>query len=126
MTRLIPSGSIILTPDDARVLFQVAQISKLRTAHRVGDTRAHAILTDITVAAFSTKSAEGGNVPRQSVASEEAGLYTVRDVAKATGRAERTVRKDALAGVLPGQRTTHGWVFRAEDCETYAKARRQR
>ncbi|WP_248240270.1 hypothetical protein [Microbacterium kunmingense] len=120
MSRLIPNGAVILTPDDARVLFQIANLGELRSRYRVGNTHAYQLLTDITLAAFTP--AAPGNEPRQETASEKAGYMTVPQVARAARQAARTVRLACQNGDLPAEKTGGAWIIRTTDAHTYITA----
>ena len=120
----IPEGSILLTPNDARVLYQVANLKAVRSKFRAGDTFAYALLTEITVCAF-TSDAGVGNEPRHESASEEREWWTTAQVARAARRAGRTVRLDIEREILPAQKTGSRWLIRADDVERYIKAHRR-
>ncbi|QOD93482.1 helix-turn-helix domain-containing protein [Chryseoglobus sp. 28M-23] len=124
MSRLLPAGGLVLSQSDARVLYQVASIGKLRTHYRMGDTSVYALLTEITRCAYTAADADGGNPPRQSAASEERDLWTVRQLATATGRSPRTVRLDCERGALPATKSGPQWVIQREEAETYVTAYR--
>ena len=122
--RAIPAGSVILTPAEARMLYQAARIGELRRRHRVGSSALYDLLTDISVAAF-TEDAARGNEPRQSAASEERGTWTVRHLASYTGRAPRTIRLDIETGALPATKNGNLWTIGLEDAKAYISIRRK-
>lgn len=119
----IPEGSILLTPNDAQILYQVANLKAVRSKFRAGDTVAYALLTEITVCAF-TSDAGVGNEPRHESASEEREWWTTAQVARAARRAGRTVRLDIEREILPAQKTGNRWLIRADHAQTYIDSRR--
>lgn len=125
MSARLPAGALLLTPEDCRILYAVARISDLRNRHRVGDTTIYRLLTEISVAAQSASTADG-ILPRHSSASEEPGMWTVNQLARATGRAERTIRLDCQRGELTARKVGRNWVIPAESAETYARGRARR
>lgn len=130
MSRLVPAGSIILTPVDARILYQAAQLGELRSRYRIGDTRTYELLTEISQAAFAVDAAAAiaadGILPRQSAAKEERGLWTVQEIARAAHLAERTVRLDCKTGELPATKQGNTWAITADEAQTYIERRRRR
>lgn len=116
----IPAGSIILTPADARVLYQVARLDELRARYRVGSPAAAELLTAITRCAFTN--ADAGNLPRHPTASEDRDRWTVRRLAATTGRAPRTIRLDCETGTLPATKTAGAWTITAPDARTYLES----
>jgi hypothetical protein len=124
MTRTIPAGSMILTPEDARILYQVARIADLRQRHRIGDTRTYQLLADISVAAFH-QPADIGILGRQEPAFDESRPWTVHRVAIAAGLSDRKVRLDCQQGGLPARKEGTTWLIEHAEAETYiARGRR--
>jgi len=117
----VDSGAIVLTTEELRMLYQVAGLGRLRDKYRIGNTRAYELLTAISVAVFSD--ADHGTPPRHPTASEEREYWTVRHVAQATRRAERTVRKDCETGALPAMKNP-SWLIHNDDAATYIAAHR--
>jgi hypothetical protein len=124
-TRKIPPGSIVLTPADARLLYQAAKLGELRTRYRIGDTKTYELLTDISRAAFEVD-AEVGNLPRQSAANDERGTWTVQQIAAAAGLSERTVRLDCANGELPAIKQGTTWTVTTAEAQTYIDRRRRK
>ncbi|GGH44968.1 hypothetical protein [Microbacterium album] len=114
--RILPAGALILSPDDARMLYQAARIKELRSRYRVGDSAIYDLLRAITICAFSTAP---GNEPRQETASEERSHWTVNQIAQATRRAPRTVRLDIERKTLPAVKHGNTWVITNDDAKTY-------
>lgn len=125
MSSRVEPGSIILTPQDARMLYQAARIGELRKRHRVGNTALYQLLTDISVCAFTGPPTEPGNHPRQNTASEERETWTVNQLARATGLSQRAIRLDCQHNVLPATRHGHAWSVAADDATVYIKNRRR-
>ena len=123
MSRALPPGAILLTPADARVLYQIARIGELRSRHRVGDTAAYQLLTDISVCAFSD--AAPGNPARQDPASEEREWWTVQQVARQAGLSTRTVRLDCQRQALPSTKQGSTWTITNTAARTYIAARQR-
>lgn len=124
MIRAIEPGSIILSPTDARILYQAANLKALRTKSRIGDTALHRLLTAITVCAFTESVAVVGILPRQSVASEERGYWTTQELADAAGLSDRTIRLACSTGTIPATRPGNAWIIPADAATTYLAARR--
>ncbi len=125
MTRLISAGSIILSPADARMLYQAAKLGELRSRYRVGDTRIYELLTEISQAAF-TVDADVGILPRQSAAKDHAEYWTVQQIAKAAGLKDRTVRLDCQNGELPATKQGTTWIVTTAEAEIYIERRRRK
>ncbi|WP_146083035.1 MULTISPECIES: hypothetical protein [unclassified Rathayibacter] len=125
MTHLIPPGSLILTPQDARALYQAAKLGDLRQQYRVGDTAIYDLLSAISMAAF-TIPADGGNLTRHTSAFVEHGLWTVHRVAIAAGLSERKVRLDCQQGFLPATKQGSNWIIEQAEADTYIARGRRR
>jgi len=123
LTRFVERSVLILTAEDARMLYQGAQLGELRKRHRSGDSRFYALLVDISRAAFS---AEPGNEPRQHAATEERRTWTVEQVASAARLAPRTVRLDCARNELPATKTAGTWIIPAAEALTYIARRTKR
>lgn len=120
----IPQGSILLTPRDARMLYQAARIGELRTRNRIGDSALYKLLTDLSMCAFTTP-ADNGNLTRQDAASEDREMWTVAQLARTTGRAARTIRLDIENNALPAHKQGNTWVITKQNAHTYIASRRQ-
>ncbi len=125
MSRLIPEGSIVLTPADARILYQAAKIGELRSRYRIGDTKTYELLTEISIVAFHAP-ASTGNLERQETASEESDYWTVQRTARASGLSIRTVRLDCQRGDVPASKQGNSWLIPAHEARTYIQRRRRR
>lgn len=121
--RRVEPGSIVLSPTDARILYQVANLGELRRRFRVGDSRVYQLLTDVTVAAFSD--ADDGTEPRHPAASEEREWWTTEQLSRAAGRAARTIRNDIALGILPATKNPNGWLIRSAHATTYLEGHRR-
>lgn len=120
----VPAGSILLSPADVRLLYEVCRIRDLRTRYRIGDSKAYALLNAITVARFGTV-ADNGVLPRQSAATEDRGTWTVREIAQASGRSERAVRMDCQAGQLTSTKAGRTWIIPTTAATTYIESRKR-
>jgi hypothetical protein len=116
---------MILTPADARTLYQVAKLGDLRQRHRVGNTPTYELLTAITITAFQVP-AEDGILPRHDAASDESGQWTVRRIARAAGLSERKVRFDCQHGYLPASKRGSNWLIEPAEADTYIARGRRR
>jgi hypothetical protein len=123
VTQRIEPGSIVLTPAEAWLLYQAARLGEVRTRYRVGENRTYQLLTEISICAFSSPVAADGNEPRQTTASEERGMWTVNQIAQATGRAPRTIRHDIETQLLPATKTGNTWAISNRDARTYIEGR---
>ena len=120
MTYIPREPVIVLTAGDARMLWQAARLNELRLKHRSGDSHLYQLLVQIyEVGLLELRTAGAGNEPRQSAASEERSHWTVKQLAKATGRAERTVRLDIESNTLPATKAGGAWIVPAEEALTY-------
>jgi hypothetical protein len=118
VTLRVPAGSLVLSPEEARVLYQAAGIGKLRERHRIGNSPLYALLTELSVCAFSADAA-AGTLTRQDAASEEREIWSVRQLARASGRAERTIRHDIELGSLPAVKNGNSWTITRDEATTY-------
>lgn len=124
MTRIITAGSVVLSPADARMLYQAARLGELRSRYRVGDSRMYDLLTELSLAAFLVPAAQGSE-PRQDAASEERRQWTTRRLARASGRSERSVRLDCQTGVVPASKVGSSWLVDESAAHTYIDTRRK-
>lgn len=124
MITRIPEGSVILTPQEAKILCLVLPVTRRRSELRVGNKLAYDVLTAISLAAF-TDPAEHGTEPRQEPASEEREWWTVRQLHQRMKRyrSERAIRNDCANGNLPAQKNP-SWLIKNEDAQTYIAAHR--
>lgn len=123
MTTEIQPGSRILSPLEARMLYDAARLGELRARHRVGNTRLYQLLTELTICAFTEPIAATGNEPRQSKASEERDWWTVQQVARSAGLSNRTVRLDCQRQTLPAEKSGNTWTITRTAATTYINAR---
>ncbi len=125
MTARIEAGSIILSPADAAILYQVLDVKRARDRNRVGQKRVYDLLTELSICAFSEVAASG-NEPRQDAAREEREWWTVHQIYEATRgqRSERTIRLDCQTGALPARKTPT-WLVSNKDATTYIAAHRR-
>ncbi|WJL95880.1 hypothetical protein QSU92_01240 [Microbacterium sp. ET2] len=124
--RLVTGPSILLTQEDARILYRAANLGDLRTRYRVGNKTIYDLLTDITVLALSTPDAARGNEQRQPAASEEREYWTTQQVATAARQAERTVRLACQRQEIPAEKPAGTWLIRNSDARTYINTHRPR
>ncbi len=122
MTQRIEPGSLVLTPQDARMLYQAARLGELRTRNRVGNTALYALLTELTICAFT---AEPGIEPRHHAESEEREWWSVKQLARATGQSERTIRLHIEKGDLPATKTGSTWAVTSSTARTYIQGKRK-
>lgn len=123
--RTLPAGAIVITPSDARMLYQAANLRELRIRYRVGSTAIYDLLTDISRCAFEQDIATSiGTEQRQTSASEERETWTVNQLARRTGRAPRTIRLDIEKNALPATKHCGTWAITAADANTYIAGRR--
>lgn len=122
MSRRIPAGAILITPAEARMLYQAANLGELRKRHRVGDHTLYRLLTDLTMCAFTAPDASPGNETRQPPATDEREWWTVQQIARETGQAARTVRLSCQRNELPAQRAGNAWTIHHSNAETYIQA----
>lgn len=115
---------MILTPEDARILYQVARIAELRQRHRVGDTKTYRLLADISLNAFH-QPADSGILGRQEPAFDESRQWTVHRVAVAAGLSDRKVRLDCQQGSLPARKEGRTWLIEHTEAETYIASGRR-
>ncbi|MDJ1113793.1 hypothetical protein [Microbacterium dauci] len=120
----IPEGSIVLTPQAARIAYALLGIGEKRT-QMSSSTQGWQVLNAITQCAFHSPAAIGKE-QRQDPASEEREWWTVTQIHLATRktRAERTIRLDCQTGALPAQKNPT-WLIRADDAKTYIAAHRR-
>ncbi|GLJ79755.1 hypothetical protein [Microbacterium imperiale] len=121
MTQRIEEGSIILSPADMRIIYGPLRIRENR-ARAGSTTRLGQILTEMSICAFHSP-ADRGKESRRDTASEERDYWTVRQVSRATRRAERTVRLDCQEGRLPAIKNPT-WLIRDDDARSYIAGNR--
>lgn len=124
MTVRIEAGSLLLTSEEMRILYQVANLGPLRSKYRTGNQRVYELLTEITIGAFTSPTADG-NEPRQPAASEEREYWTTQQVAKATGLSTRTVRLACEHKELPAMKHNRTWSIHHTEATTFIAARRK-
>jgi hypothetical protein len=123
MTHITNELSITLTSREAHMLYQVAKLGELRTRFRGRDEPTYALLHAITSVAF--QSADDGKQQRQETALEERSEWTVSQIARAAGLAERTVRLDCQRGELPATKQHRSWTITSPEAHTYIGRRRK-
>ncbi|MDQ1130243.1 hypothetical protein [Microbacterium sp. SORGH_AS_0888] len=124
MSVRITEPGMFVTRTEFRMLLQLTNLSEVRKRLRGDDSPAYRLLHDITVLAYSADAANGTE-PRHPAASEEADGWTVRKLARATGRAERTIRKDISDGILPATKWGNTWLINPNEAHTYVQSRRR-
>lgn len=123
MSYLPSEPVIILTATEARILWQAARLNDLRLKHRSGDDRLYALLAKVyQVGLLQIRTTGPGNEPRQNTATEERRAWTVRQLANATGRAERTVRLDIEKKALPATKQGGTYIINSTEAATYIAA----
>ncbi|MFV9424932.1 helix-turn-helix domain-containing protein [Microbacterium sp. S1037] len=117
---------VILTPKDARMLWQIAKLNELRIKHR-SDPYVYDVLHTIYKGTL-LEPAERGNETRQTAATEERDYWTTRQVAKAAGVSERTVRSHCADKTLPAEHTRNNgpWLIPKDQALTYIHWKRNR
>jgi hypothetical protein len=123
MTHITNELSITLTTTEARMLYQAAKLGELRTRFRGRDEAIYTLLHDLSVVALHT--AGPGKEQRQETASEEDQEWTVNQVARAAGLADRTVRLDCERGELPAEKKYRRWTITSAEAHTYIRRRRK-
>lgn len=102
------------------MLWQNAQLNELRLRHRSGNTKLYDLLVDVYKLSLQRSiNAIHGNEARQNAASEEREYWTVRQLATATGRAERTIRLDIASNTLPATKSANAWLITNTAARTY-------
>lgn len=114
----------VITASDIDRLWRAAGLDTLRRKHRSGDTVLYALLVKLhQVRLVRLQLAADGTPQRQEAASEEREYWTVQQLARASRRADRTVRKDIEDGELQATKTGRSWVIRNADARSYITSR---
>lgn len=108
------------------MLWRSAGLERLRLRHRLANDPLYRLLVQMhQVRHAPAGNAVDGPQTRHSAASEERSYWTIRDLAKNTGRAERTIRKDIAEGELIATKPSHVWIITAADAANYITSRRR-
>lgn len=116
---------VILTPSDARMLWQAAQLGELRVKHR-GDPRLYDVLLNIYKGTLLEDAARG-NDPRQIAETEDREYWNTTQVARAAGVSERTVRNHCADHTLPAVHAHENgpWMIPNDEALTYIDRKRK-
>lgn len=126
MSYLPREPAVILTASDVERLWRSAGLEALRLKHRSGDTALYALLMNMhQVRLLRLRDAVDGPEQRQLTALEEREWWTTRQVTTASGRAERTVRKDIADGELAATKSGRSWIIADADARTYIANRKR-
>jgi hypothetical protein len=118
--------SITLTAADVDMLWRAAGLEKLRVRHRLGDDTLYRLLVHMHQVRLEREAnAVDGPGQRHSTAFPDRVFWTIRQLGKATGRAERTIRKDIAAGELTATKPARVWIITAADATNYITSRRR-
>lgn len=126
MTRRV-ENAVILTGSDAALLYQAANIQRLRIAARGKSDRLYALLTDITEAAFIHAASLDGKTPGKAAESDESqdnDIVTVEHVARRAGVTPRTVRNHIEIGLIEAEKIGRCWVISRDARDQYLAGRR--
>jgi hypothetical protein len=114
---------LVLTEEEAAVLYQAANMRAARVAHREGRTRAYEVLNQFTRFVFgNTANGKSETAFPATDKTNYGETWTIKDLESATGLAPRTIRLHIAKGMLPA--TKHGttWGIPAREAKTYVKA----
>ncbi|RWR16792.1 hypothetical protein D8Y23_12790 [Microbacterium enclense] len=126
MSYASPGPVIVMTAADVDMLWRSAGLEALRVRHRLADDPLYRLLVRMHQVRLSpTGHAANGLEARHLAASEERSYWTIRQLAKATGRAERTIRKDIAIGELTATKPAREWIIAAADAANYITSRRR-
>ncbi|MFZ8758625.1 helix-turn-helix domain-containing protein [Microbacterium sp. HMH0099] len=122
----VPNGGLILSREEVRMLYQVANLKDLRAKLRDSGTgtAAYKLIHELSRATFAN-SADNGITPRQTTAIRDNGYTTVVQVAHNAGISERTVRLHLQQQILPATKSGRHWIITQDDADTYISARRK-
>lgn len=117
---------VILTPTDARMLWQAARLDTLRVKHR-GDPRLYDVLLNIYKGTLLEDAARGRQ-PRQTAETDEREYWNTTQVAQAAGVSERTVRNHCADETLPAVHAHQNgpWMIPNEEALTYIDRKKKR
>lgn len=123
---IVNQPSIVLTAAEVDMLWRTAGLDELRQRHRLGDTYLYQLLLRMhQVRLQRVTEAVSGTQTRHEPAQGERGYWTIHQLSKATGRAERTIRKDIAAGELTATKPSRSWIVTTENATTYIESRRK-
>lgn len=115
MSARITAGAIVLTPQDARLLYASLDVGNrrksLRDQHNPRARALYELLTEISVCAFTETDAAVGTLPMPQPAPSEAGFMTVAQLAKASRLAPRTIRVACQRNEIPATKAAGAWVI---------------
>ena len=126
MTRRV-ENAVILTGADAALIYQAANLRELRISARGKSNRLYALLTDITMAAFTHASSLDGTKPQNSTENHEtesAGIVTVGYVARQAGITPRAVRNHIGLGLLEATQQGRIWIITQTAADQYIAGRK--
>lgn len=117
---------IVLTAAEVDMLWRAAGLERVRLKHRSGDDTLYRLLVRMHQVRLSpSPHAVDGPGRRQLTASEDRAFWTIRQLGRATGRAERTIRKDIADGELNATKPARVWIITAADAATYINSRKR-
>lgn len=118
--------SITLSAAEVDMLWRAASLDRVRVRRRLGDDPVYRLLVNMhQVRLAQETNAVDGPERRHPTAFEDRVFWTIRQLGKATGRAERTIRKDIAAGELTATKPARVWIITAADAAAYITSRRK-
>ncbi|WP_153004740.1 hypothetical protein [Microbacterium testaceum] len=126
MSAVFFGPSITLSSAEVDMLWRAAGLERVRLKHRSGDDMLYRLLVRMhQVRHAPTPDAANGPERRHLTASEDRAFWTIRQLGRATGRAERTIRKDIADGELNATKPARVWIITAADAATYINSRKR-
>lgn len=117
---------VILTVADSRILWQGARLNDLRVKHR-GDPRLYDVLLNIYKGTLLEDSVNGSD-PRQIAETGESDYWNTKQLAKAAGVSERTIRNHCADKTLPAIHAHQNgpWLIPHDEAITYIDRKKKR
>jgi len=121
--------AVILTAEDAALLYSAANLRSLRISARGKSERLYQLLTNITHVAFSAANTSSANGTTRGTVAEpdESGnteIVTVEQVARRAHITPRAVRNHIGLGLLDAQKVNRAWVITSQAADQYINGRR--
>jgi hypothetical protein len=112
------------TNAELALIWHATNMAQVRNAHRSRDDRIFTLLSEVAQGAFA-QMAVPGHEPGHSPATEERSHWTVEQLARASRRGERTIRRDIENNELAATRPGHAWVIPDHAARAYIAAHRK-
>lgn len=124
MSTRIDKPGRLFTAEEMSIIWHATNMGAVRRERQRSDDRLFQLLTEFGEGAFSAASVPG-HEPRTIPDTDERSEWTVEQLAKATHRTPRTVRRDIRNRDLLASRPGHAWVIADSAARAYIAGHRK-